>query len=293
MINKLKDILSESIIIFCGNISKENNFEKIKKIVDSSYFLYEKSCLVLFVPNKKDDISKEEYEKTIFYVKEKIKNCVVLNDHINRSYQIGFIDLDKIAFNYIKYNKLSYKWIIKQMIDILFFEEILNIDIDDECDIQFFPQVSSVESYFRNEEERINHTKNTIYKDIKETYLGCYIMPWFFIIKNSINDIFNTNEEELRKSYKDWVLKINGDLSKWNVQNEILCSEYELVKGFCNKNLKKHCIISEKNLIEYMNFIKYYNIGDGTIKNILLKDLGICHWHFKNSEIVELEFSNE
>lgn len=286
----IESILTNTIVFVCGTLSNENNLTKASQILKQNKFIYEKCKHVIFILNRKSDISIKEFEDYLLFIKSELSNSIILVDHINRNYQIGFIDQDLFAFNYVRLNNISYDYILKQTLDIVLYEEFLKLTFTP-SDLIFIPELTCLDKNVSDLNLRPLFMDKSYDKNIgDEEFIGSWPQPWLFIISKNVTKMYSCDEDFLRELHAKWILDVKGDITKWHDQNKFLCSEEYLVKGLCGKNLTKYCLMSTNDFNTYCNFITEYRVGDATIKNVYLKNYGICHWHSKNHEVSILEF---
>jgi hypothetical protein len=287
----LKSVIPNSVSVVCGTMSNENDLDKIQRILKNNEKLYKQSKKSIFVFNKKDEVSDVEFEKLFNFIKDYFSNSVILVDHINRNYQIAFIDQDWTWFNYLKYNNIEYDFIIKHNIDILLYDEFFNLNFDETCDLFFTPELTCLDKNVYELDKRNIHKQKTYDPNLNTAeFNGSWPQPWLYIISKNVKKIYSCGENELRQFHAKWILETGGDLNNWHHQNKLLCSEEFLVKSFCNVNLKKQCLMDKDDFDKYCDFIVNYKVGDATIKNIYMVKYGICHWHWKNNDVFYLKF---
>ena len=59
--NKIKDILEGSTILIAGMVNNENNYDKIKLIIQYNFDLLVNCKQIVIILNKSDEISIEEF----------------------------------------------------------------------------------------------------------------------------------------------------------------------------------------------------------------------------------------
>ncbi len=273
---KLKEIINDSTFLMAGTVSKENDVEKTKICIDINKGLIKQCKDIVIILNKSLDASNEDVKNIINLYKENFKDCIILYDPINRREQFGHIDLDKIALFFIR-NNLKSKYFIKIAQDILITQPFLDLEVE-ESDFYYLPAMCITQLYSEPQEIILNHRKNLNYIDKHP-----YPQTWFYILSTKYDDVYES-EEQLEKCFDLWVEKGYKKISK----NLVLAAEHSLQKFCMKNNIKRHSLLSEEQFINYMNFMKNHQIGDGSMKNVLFTELGILHWHYKNNPTINI-----
>jgi len=288
MSKTIRNIAENSVISVCGTISPENNRDKINFVLSQNKNVMDCFKYKIFVLNKVTGYSETEFQDIITDIK-KMYSCVVLIDHINRGYQFGFIDLDLKSFNYAKINMPDYKFYLKYNIDTILYDKFLDIIIDDTSDIIYMPEISSLTPEFKHPDSYQQYKQDCMDSVTSKEgkFPGAWIMPWLYILSNKISVLY-PNKDSLASLYYKWAVNVGGDFTQWHSQNKVLCSEELLMESLINKELKKYCFIRNEDFDYYCNFIKQYNVGDATIKNVHLSKFGIIHFHFRNNDVIEI-----
>lgn len=288
MLKTIRDIAGNSVVSVCGTASPENNRDKIHYVLSQNKEVMDSFKHRIFVLNKITGFSTTEFNDIIADIKQ-MYSCVVLVEHVNRGYQFGFIDSDLMSFNYVRNNIPAYDFYFKYNMDTILYNKFLDITIENTADVIYPPEISCLTPEFKSPE---------LYKTYKDACMdfstskegkfpGAWIMPWLYMLSNKI-DILYPNKDALADMYYKWVTDVKGDFTQWHSQNKVLCSEEMLMESLINEKLKKYCFIRDQDFDYYCNFIIQYRIGDATIKNVHLSKFGICHFHHKNMEIIEI-----
>jgi hypothetical protein len=275
--NKIKDILEGSTILIAGMVNNENNYDKIKLIIQYNFDLLVNVKQIVIILNKSDEISIEEFNNVFKLFKTSFPlKCIVLRDHINRGHQIGYVDLDKSGVFFIK-NNIDCEYIIKLSIDIITDDTFLNTALIP-SDFYFIPSACINDIYSNYDRMIIDNNKTIDYTDSQPHY-----QTNMYIIKNKFDDIYESTDE-IQRCYDSWISKGYKNVS----QNEVLAAEHSLVKFTVKHKINRQSLIIDLNFKNYIDFIKKYNIGDSTLKNIYIKSIGVMHWHSKYSPTIEL-----
>jgi hypothetical protein len=77
--NKIKDILEGSTILIAGMVNNENNYDKIKLIIQYNFDLLVNCKQIVIILNKSDEISIEEFNNVFKLFKTSFPlKCIVL-----------------------------------------------------------------------------------------------------------------------------------------------------------------------------------------------------------------------
>lgn len=286
MIN-IGSIIPNTILLMCGTINDENDIHKIKYVIANNLKILKNikhKILVLNSVHSTNDLKN--------YLSELNKEfgLITLTDHINRRYQIGFIDSDLIGLNYIKSNNLEYDYILKLNIDILLFDELLTLKFSETSELIFFPEISCLEPSLKNESKyKLYKEKSMSELGVDKPNFGCWHQPWLYILHKNVEHLYTDEDiSSLNECYYKWTVGVNGDLSNWRKQNEILCSEDMLINCIIKYKYKKYCLIRDESFDTYCKTVLNFKIGDATIKNFYIKNCGFCHWHSKHNKVIEI-----
>lgn len=229
---------------------------------------------IVLVLNRSSDVSEKEMTEIKNIYSQNFKQCFLLQPHpVGMGHQIGHVTLDKTGYLFAK-NNLGTKYTMKMCNDILVSAEFLDIEVEN-AEVYYLPAVATHEM-IRNSELAKQQMRSKInYSDSPLTY-----QSWFFIASNN-TDVLYESDEEIERVFRLW--DINGDVK----QAKLLCAEHSLVKWSIKNNLKRHSLYTETQLENYFRFVISNQIYDGSLKNVMLKSIGITHFHFKNMPVLE------
>lgn len=262
---KIQELIKDSILGIIGYTNKEH-LEILPNYIEHNKWLYSQFENVIIYYTS-DDIRNFNKAQNIW--KSKLNNCLVYFTEPNLGHTFGTMTLDtQVVENCQGYNK---KYIWKSTVDVIFFPKLLEIEIQ-ESDFYYINQIGY---------GGMNKYNFSYQKMIDEDF---YPSTNFYIINSKVDYI--NNEEEVKKAYKQFHRpNTNSKLQAW----EIIGSSEDLLKRCITRNnfTKQHLLdnISYKKLLE---LIYCYQIHDCSYKNILPKQLGVCHFHFPNKEIIEI-----
>ena len=225
---KVKDILNQTAVLVCGNLSSENNLKKHEKIAEHNKPIFDKFEMVVSVFNKTSDFEDSDL-KSLNDMMRYFYNSITLTDWSNRGHQIGYVDLDKTGISFIKDNFKKIKYIFKVDADYLVNNNFLNLQMDD--DTQFFYQPS------------VNLKDLNDFGDVKK-YYDLFLSDDYddglcpatndFIVSTEIDFLYE-NSNIIKSLYDKW---IDMGYEKSN-QNLVLAAEHSLSKSIKRNKFKK------------------------------------------------------
>ena len=271
---KVKNILNETAIAIQGNLN-QYNLDVIKLVCKNNKNLFKQFNMVTTIFNKSVGVDDSDMSNLNKLLKENY-NCFTLIDWANRGHQFGYIDLDKSLFSFIKDNFNHIKYIFKVDADYLVKENFLELEIDEDTDFFYQPSINipDLHKYGDNESYYNNFIKDD-YEDIRCPQANNYIMS------TKINFPYEKSDD-IKKAYDKWIEK---GYTKVN-QNIAIACEHSLSKSIKRNNFKRQMMFTKETFFKVMDFIVKNNIGDTTLKNIYLSDIGFCHWQFPNQEVI-------
>jgi hypothetical protein len=277
---KLSDIIEESIFCSIGCITKESDIETLQ-----SYLLYNKDAIskfrtIIVAHTKTENISDELFDK-YNNVWNQIIGSVKIIKRPNHGHTFGFVDLDKTVLDYAKQLEFGNKWIVKSTNDVLLTPELLNLEMEDSE--FFFIQghgYTGMDTYYKLDSNKaVENFKDNGYE---------YFFPQtnFFIIKSSIDYLIDPSyfTELYTKCINDPDYLIN----KTQTEYKYLLCECVLRDCVVRNKLKCKHLLSKEVYKQLLDIIIMYRISDSSHKNIFFKEIGLCHYHFKDQDIIEI-----
>lgn len=271
----IKDILKDTTAIVCGRIdSKENHIEKMEGIMEFNRGALDACHSILLVLNRGSDVSEKYMTEVADVYRKNFKNVFLIQPHpVGMGHQVGHVTLDKTGYLFAK-NNLGTKFTMKMCNDILVSEEFLNVEIE-EADVYYLPAVATHEMAQRYDLAKEQHLSKINYSDSPLTY-----QSWFFIASNN-TDVLYESDEEIERVFRTW--DIQGDVK----QSRVLCAEHSLVKWSVKNKLKRHSLYTPQQFENYCRCVLNNGIYDGSLKNVMLKPIGITHFHFASQPVME------
>jgi len=271
----IKDILKETTAMICGRIdSKENCLDKMRAMMEFNRPVLKACHSIVLVLNRGADISENQMIEVGNMYRENFDCSFLIQPHpIGMGYQVGHVTLDKTGYLFVK-NNLGSKYTLKLSIDIMVSNNFLNIEIE-EADIYYLPCVGIHDLIQRYDIVKQQSLLKTDYNDSPLTY-----QTWLFIASNN-TDVLYESDEEIERVFRTW--NINEDIK----QSKVLCAEHSLTQWSVYNKLKRHSLYTPTQFDNYCLFVASHRIYDGSLKNIMLKKIGIAHFHFVLQDVIE------
>ena len=267
----LKQLINKSVYGTIGYISSQDDLDLLEQyIVYNLPVLKEYKQIIVATNYKSDDWHyHQKQRKANFELWRKyFPDCVLIDSKINRGHNFGTADLDNLIFDYCKEN--SIKWLCKASNDVILQESILNKEIDD-ADFYYLNGISYEDLYLNN----FNYDK-ILDKFFPQTN--------FYFIDVSKCDYLN-DKEYLNTTFHQMLNISNYNGKIWEYIDGWSCELF--LKNCCERNnLTKYYLLNKSIHNKLCDTIKIYQIGDPSHKNIMIE--GICHFHFKNQNILEI-----
>jgi len=276
---KLGDIVSESAFCSIGCITKEQDIETLK-----SYLLYNKPVIskfrtVVVAQTKTDNVSDDLFRKynNIWY--ETFRSVMVIG-RPNFGHTFGFVDLDNSVLNYVRSLAFGNMWAWKSTNDVLLTEDIFNVEMDDANFFYLQGQgVTGVKTYYNNDVDLAVESLGN------EDWDRFFPQTNFYITTSKTDSLIS--HEEFDKKYKAYISDPEYGI-KPQLEYKYMLAEC-VVRDFIKRNnLKTKHLIGKESYRKLINAILMYNIVDGSHKNVLLTECGVCHYHFKDHDVIEI-----
>tara|TARA_R100000152_G_C6768015_1_gene193346 strand:+ start:259 stop:1095 length:837 start_codon:yes stop_codon:yes gene_type:complete len=277
---KIKDILNKTAVLICGNLSSENNLDKHEKIAEHNKPIFNQFKMVVSIFNKTSDFKDSDLE-TLNNMMRHFYKSTTLTDWSNRGHQIGYVDLDKTGFSFIKDNFKDIKYIFKVDADYLVKDTFLNLDMDKDTDFFYQPSVnlyalvnecgSDVDKYY-------NEFNEFDYKD------GLCPATNNFIVSTKMDFLYE-DSDTIKNLFDKWV----GMGYENSDQKLVLAAEHSLSKSIKRNNFKRQMMYDFDTFNKVLLLMNKHNIGDPTLKNVYIDRIGMCHWQFSDREVISYE----
>ena len=266
----LKQHINKSAYGTVGYVASEDDLFRMEQ-----YILYNLEVL----KNFKHIIVSTNYgggfqNKNFDLWKKYFPESILIDNPINRGHSFGTADLDNALFNYCKNNNIE--WLCKCSNDTLLNSKIFQIQIE-EADF-YYMNGFSFETIYLND------------MDFKKLKSNHFTPQTNFYIINVLKSDYLNDSKYLDNTYNivNQISDYNG--KPWDYIEGWSCEEF-LAQCVKRNNLKTYHILDSGNLyLRLFNTIKNNKIGDPSHKNIMIQ--GICHFHFPNENIFEIDLEN-
>jgi len=262
----LKTYINKSAYGTVGYVANEDDLLRTEQ-----YILYNLEVLknfkhIIVATNYGGDFQNKNSDLWKKYFPESI----LIDNPINRGHSFGTADLDNALFDYCKNNNIE--WLCKCSNDTL-----LNVKL-------FDIKVKEADFYYMN-----GFSFETIYLndfDFKKLSSTHFTPQTNFYILNVLKSDYLNNTKFLDETYELVKTIPNYNNKPWDYIKGWACEEF-LAQCVKRNNLKKYHLLDNENLfLKLFNLVKNYKIGDPSHKNIMIN--GICHFHFQNEDIFEI-----
>jgi len=279
---KLRDYLIkyDCTLILTGTIIPEK-IEMLQGILQNNFHWFENFkniVLVLNTTNMSGQSALNDYLETfedVRHASQYAGNFYFLRDYINRGWQFGTIDMEKLAYQFVKDNIGDWT-VLKLDFDIYLESQFLDFDMDDEIDFYYMPSVGA---------STVNEEGITkLLKDYDSQWPE-YLRPQTIIyLATKPLDPFYPIEDWLNDKYKEWIKNPIG-----NGPHHIGVACEPLLMGTIEKNeCKIKMMISKETYEKLLETIKIYQFHDPSHKNILFEEIGVCHLADDKAEIIKV-----
>lgn len=279
---KLKDYLLEydCTLLLTGTIIPEK-MEMINGILQNNFHWFEYFKNIVLVLNT-TDMNGERYLNDYLDVFEDVRhasqytgNFYFIRDYINRGWQFGTIDMEKLGYQFI-YDNIRDWSVLKLDFDIYLENQFLDFNIDNDVDVYYMPSVGA---------STVNEQGITkLLKDYDDNWPE-YIKPQTIIyLATKPLDPFYPIEDWLNDKYKEWILHPVG-----NGPHHIGVACEPLLMGTFEKNdCKIKMMISKETFEKLLETIKIYQFHDPSHKNIMFEEIGVCHLADDKKEVIRI-----
>lgn len=276
---KLGDIVAESSFCSIGCITKEEDIETLR-----SYLLYNKPVIsrfskVIVAHTKTDNVTNEQLEDYNEAWWDIIGGNLTVMCRNNYGHTFGFVDLDNTVLQASRQID-SIHWSWKSTNDVLLTENIFEVGLGDADFFYLQGQgVTGVKTYYNNN------------VDLAVDSLGNEDWDRFFPQTNFYITTTKTDNLISWDYFKNQYDKYTSDPeygTKPQLEYKYMLAEC-VVRDFIKRNnLKTKHLIGKESYRKLINAILMYNIVDGSHKNVLLTECGVCHYHFKDNDVIEI-----
>ena len=277
---KLKDIISDSVFSTIATITGPESLDKAELFLGANEELIKQFPLIYLHVNCLPDVDTNLVFSYMCMWSETFPYKVLCSDYKkNRGHMFGTIDLDEACLTSAEKSKFKYLW--KSTEDVITYPGLISVEVKEDFDFAYLPGFSY--------EVLLNagSTANLI-RDYEEKFYAPQTN--FFILKtDKVKNLYGYDVEEKRKAYE--AVKESYPLIKpWHMQfPDGVKFGLEDHLGRTTKGLNKQMLLSEASFRNLIDHVKYHAEPDPSHKNLLLKEIGVCHYHNWQDRVFEID----
>ena len=286
---QLRDIIPYSAFAIIATVEGEQSLEKAEVFLGSNRELIGKFPMLLLHINSSLNVRLgivdryvELYRDTFPLISNGIE---VLHGMINSvhypnpGHMWGTIVLDEACLR--EATALGFKYIWKINEDMIITEALLDKEIGDNVDFLYLPGFSY---------EILLNAGCTA--NLMRDYESKFYAPQttLFILKTNVVDSLYGDTRTRREVWEEGkALSGNPNLKPWEVaQPDGVKFGLEDLLGHTTKDLNKQMLISQESFHKLIDHVKYRAEGDPSHKNVMLKEIGVCHFHNYKNKVYEI-----
>jgi hypothetical protein len=187
----------------------------------------------------------------------------------NRGHMFGTIDLDEACFNSTVNTKYDFLW--KSTEDVIISESLIeNIKVD-LADFYYLPSISY--------EDILRKTGNNLI-NLPQT-------NFFIVNTKKINSLYGSVEDKIT-TYQNAV-KLDSNIKPWDIQySDCIKFDCEHLLQQTVSKLTQFNLLNQETISKLLRHVSINKVGDPSHKNIMFKEIGVCHYHFWRDKIYEI-----
>ena len=267
----IKDLIPDSAFGTIATIKDEFSLRKLDLFLSYNYNFIHTFDTILLSLNYLTDTPKEiveEYKNKWLYY---FPSSVILQSDLNRGHMFGTIDLEEAIVKHMKDSMPDKKYLFKSMDDVITSDALLEVMIP-EADFYYIPGFSYESILNAGSKQKLR----AIYEDFETGFFTP--QTTFFILNINDIDFLYGNDIQAKYGVYQEQKKINPDIKPWEISFDIKFDcETHLARTV--KDKRKHCLIANK-FSNLLDLVEQIPIWDPSHKNVLLKSIGVCHYHF-------------
>lgn len=269
----LKDIINKSHYGSVGYISNLEDIARLEQYIIYNFPVLKEFINVITSTTYVDNNSELRIQLENTW-KKYFPNSIHLDRGISRGHNLGAADNDYNIGNYCKLNSIS--WVCKSANDMIFTSDMLNINIE-EADFYYLTGIGygGVQDY--------KFDIPFIMKDLFYPQTNFYFINMDKV--DYINDMSFLEESFIYASSQPG---FNGRV--FDYVDGTQCEQLLRSTIYRNK-LKYYHLLDDKTYEQLLLSIQKYQVADGSHKNIMVD--GICHFHFPEGNILEINNINK
>lgn len=258
-------IINKSYYSSIGHIGKKEDLNILAQYINHNLPILKHFKGHIVVTNYSGDFQNENESLWKHY----FPNVVLIDLPINRGHSFGIADQENAIIDYCKKNNID--WICKTSHDVIFTNEILNIELPD------------VDFYYMNGIGYGGLKQYDYDLDLAEKNDFYPQTNFYFINVSKIDYLYDKDYINETYDYIQSLENYNGRV--WEYIEGWSCEDF-LKKCVKRNNLSKYHLVSSETYRRLLKMVKYHKIHDCSHKNLLID--GICHYQFPNQPIYEV-----
>lgn len=289
---KLKDILPISAFGCIGTVKGPHSADLLERYILHNKPVLEKFPQRIIAINKLPEASDEdEYDYGYVWIKHFPTNTkVIIKNHMEHMF--GAINLEEEILSTVKNDFPHIKYLFKSMDDVLIGKGLFEREYR-EADVYYLPG-------FSYESLRIFESDfNKMNRKSTPRLITSYINNYKNNVTNPQTTFSITNVDRFDSYYGDDILdrysiyrreaEQTPGIKPWEVtMPDGLKLDCESLFGRQIKNLSKECLLTDTEFTDLYMLVYQNKIADPAHKNIMFKELGICHFHFPGHGVFEI-----
>ena len=276
---KIKDLIPESTFGTIVTVKDEFSLRKLDLFLSYNYNFISVFDSIILSLNYLVDTSKEVVEEYKNKWLQYFPNSIILQSDNNRGHMFGTIDLEEDILKYMKSNIPNKKYLFKSMDDVITSDSLLEVEIP-LVDFYYIPGFSYESILNAGSKQKLR----SIYEDFETGFFTP--QTTFFVVNIDNIDMLYGNDIEHKYDVYQEKKKQNPNIKPWEIPFDIKFDcETHLARTVKDKS--KYCLIANK-FSNLLDLVEQIPIWDPSHKNVLLKNIGVCHYHYYDQPVFEV-----
>jgi hypothetical protein len=276
---KIKDLIPESTFGTIVTVKDEFSLRKLDLFLSYNYNFISVFDSIILSLNYLVDTSKEVVEEYKNKWLQYFPNSIILQSDNNRGHMFGTIDLEEDILKYMKSNVPNKKYLFKSMDDVITSDSLLEVEIP-LVDFYYIPGFSYESILNAGSKQKLR----SIYEDFETGFFTP--QTTFFVVNIDNIDMLYGNDIEHKYDVYQEKKKQNPNIKPWEIPFDIKFDcETHLARTVKDKS--KYCLIANK-FSNLLDLVEQIPIWDPSHKNVLLKNIGVCHYHYYDQPVFEV-----
>ena len=277
----LQSLLPDSIFGTIATVRGEESLEKAHGFIEYNRPFISRFPRVAVALNKFDDCSPAIMAKYKQMWMDAFPEAGCWSVDHNRGHMFGTIDLDESLVRYAKSYFKPFPWLFKSTEDMLLDNKIIENEVK-RADFYYLPSFS-YETISQNGGMIgiKNMLKKHIYPIVPQTN--------FFVLNlKKVQSLYGPDVNEKAKKYH-YAVRAQPNLKPWEFKcDDGIKFDMETLLYESTKSLSKFSLLSDESVGKLCNFVNGNLVGDPSHKNIFFNELGLCHYHFHEDNVIAL-----